>query len=45
MLLFSFVILFVLGRRVIHSDLTQKKLLEVKKALDMDAMVVAIVLL
>nr|XP_027086387.1 meiosis-specific protein ASY1-like [Coffea arabica] len=27
-----------LGRRVIHSDLTEKKLLEVKKALDLDAM-------
>ncbi|KAL3523167.1 hypothetical protein ACH5RR_016001 [Cinchona calisaya] len=27
-----------LGRRVIHSDLTEKKLLQVKKALDIDAM-------
>ena len=32
-------LLHVTGKRVIHSHLTQKKLVEVKKALDIDTMV------
>ena len=34
-----FLLFIVTGKRVIHSDLTEKKLMEVKKTLDIDSMV------
>lgn len=37
--LFILMILFILGKRVIHSVMTEKKLMEVKKVLNKDAMV------
>lgn len=35
-------ITFDIGKRVIHSDMTDKKLIEVKKALNNDSMVIII---
>ena len=37
--LITFLSFIVTGKRVIHSDLTEKKLMEVKKTLDIDSMV------